>query len=82
MSEQRRDDQANQSTDHLTFLQDVALYGICERYGVAYDPRHYQHRPLDGLPEGYVSGWVGGQDIQREHPTIYIGCSSEGHISS
>lgn len=68
--------------NHLTFLQDVALSAICERYLVRYDPSHYVNRPIDGLPDGYVSGWVGGWDIQKTHPTIYVGCSPEGHISS
>ena len=27
-------------------------------------------------------GWVGGVEIQAEHPTIYVGCSPEGIISS
>jgi hypothetical protein len=68
--------------NHLTFLQDVALSAICERYSVAYQPEHYINRPMDGLPDGYVSGFVGGWEIQKEHPTIYIGVSPEGHISS
>lgn len=68
--------------EHLTSEQDASLRNICERYYVAYDPNHYQHRPIDALPEGYVSGWVGGQEIQKTHPTIYIGVSPEGHISS
>ena len=77
MSEQLPD-QANQ----LTLLQETALYAVCERYNVTYDPGHYQHRPLDGLPEGYVSGWVGGYDIQKTHPTIYVGCDPDGRLSS
>ncbi len=77
MSEQRPD-----NADHLTLMQDIALSGLCERYHVAYDPQHYQHHPIDGLPDGWVSGWVGGPDVQKEHPTIYIGCSPEGRISS
>ena len=68
--------------EHLTIEQDGALRGICERYRVAYNPEHYQHRSLDALPEGCVSGWVGGYEIQKEHPTIYVGASPEGRISS
>lgn len=68
--------------EHLTIEQDGALRGICERYYVAYDPSHYIYRPMDALPEGYVSGFVGGPDIQKEHPTIYIGVSPDGRISS
>ena len=65
---------------HLTFLQDVALAAICERYHVDYRPEHYQ--PTFDLPEGYVAGWVGGADIQKTQPTIYVGCSPEGQMSS
>jgi hypothetical protein len=68
--------------EHLTIEQDGALRGICERYSVSYDPAHYINRPMDALPEGYVSGWVGGSDIQEQHRTIYIGCAPDGRISS
>ena len=68
--------------EHLTAAQDEALRGICERYYVDYVPDHYQHRHLDYLPEGWVSGWVGGQEIQATHPTIYIGCAPDGRVSS
>ncbi len=64
MSEQRRDNQANQSSDHLTLMQDVALYAICERYGVGYDPSHYLYQPIDGLPEGY-GGIVSANGLSR-----------------
>jgi hypothetical protein len=74
MGEQRRE------TDQLTVLQETALSTLCERYHVAYRPEHYQ--PTFDLPEGYVAGWVGGADIQKMHPTIYVGCSPEGRISS
>lgn len=66
--------------EHLTIEQDGALRNICARYSVQYDPNHYQ--PTCDLPEGYVAGWVGDWQIQKEHPTIYIGCSPEGRISS
>lgn len=68
--------------EHLTIEQDGALRAVCARYYVTYDPGHYQHRPIDGLPEGYVSGWIGGYDIQKEHPTIYCGVSPDGRVSS
>jgi hypothetical protein len=64
----------------LTLLQEASLSAICERYHVEYHPLHY--RPSFDLPEGYVAGWVGGVEIQAEHPTIYVGCSPEGIISS
>ena len=66
--------------NRLTLLQEAALSAICERYYVAYHPIHY--RPSFDLPEGYVAGWVGGVEIQAAHPTIYVGCSPEGIISS
>ena len=70
--------------EHLTIEQDGALRGICERYSVGYDPNHYVNHPMDGLPEGYVSGWVGGPEHGwgTENPTIYIGCAPDGRISS
>jgi hypothetical protein len=75
MSEQRCE-----SEPQLTLLQEAVLSSLCERYHVAYAPRHYA--PSFDLPPGYVCGWVGGFDIQRDHPTIYVGCSPEGRISS
>jgi hypothetical protein len=64
----------------LTLLQEAALYAICERYSVAYQPEHY--RPTFDLPEGWVAGWVGGIEQQKVQPTIYVGCSPEGDIHS
>ena len=66
--------------EHLTIEQDGALRSICERYYVAYSPDHYHH--TFDLPDGFVAGWVGGYDIQKEHPTIFIGCAPDGRISS
>jgi hypothetical protein len=66
--------------NRLTLLQEASLSAICERYSVEYFPHHY--RPSFDLPEGYVAGWVGGSEIQAVHPTIYVGCSPEGIISS
>jgi hypothetical protein len=64
----------------LTLLQDVALSSLCERYAVAYDPRHYG--PAFDLPPDWVEGWVGGPEIQQTHPTIFVGCSPEGEVHS
>lgn len=66
--------------NRLTLLQQASLSAICERYHVAYNPDHY--RPTFDLPEGSVAGWVGGVAIQVAHPTISVGCSPEGIISS
>jgi hypothetical protein len=53
-----------------------ALFALCERYGVVYDPAHYWRD--SSLPAGYVSGWVGGPSERR----LFVGCSPEGAISS
>jgi len=63
-----------------TEAQARALFAICDRYRVGYDPAHYWRDP--SLPPGYVSGWVGGRDIQATRPTLYVGCDPDGRISS
>jgi len=68
----------------ITNAQEEALRRLCERYGVEYDPRHYELRPFD-LPEGYVCGWVGGPDHSgwpARKRTIYVGVSPQGEASS
>lgn len=63
----------------MTSKQVKALRSICERYEVEYDSKHFpESGRLMGLPEGYVSGWVGGVP----NCNIYIGCSPEGELSS
>ena len=69
-----------QQQPRLTEAQETALQDICSRYRVEYDPNHYH--PQFDLPQGYFAGWVGGLEIQKEHPTIYCGVSPEGSISS
>lgn len=64
----------------MTAEQEAALSALCERYCVPF--RKSDYRRQADLPAGYVAGWAGGQDDQREHPTIYVGCSPEGVISS
>ena len=64
----------------LPLPQEQALRALCDRYRVGYDPPHY--RPAFDLPKVYVACCCGGPDIQAEHPTIYVGCSPEGRISS
>jgi hypothetical protein len=64
----------------MTAQQEAALRAICERYNEEFRPDDY--RPQFDLPSGYVAGWVGGYEVQATHPTIYVGCSPEGQISS
>jgi hypothetical protein len=64
----------------MTEAQRKALTALCERYNVPFAEEHY--RPAFDLPAGYVAGWAGGSEIQAEHPTIYVGCSPDGRISS
>jgi hypothetical protein len=64
----------------LPLPQEQALRALCARYNVDYDAGHY--KPSFDLPAGYVAGWVGGHAIQATRPTIYVGCSPEGAISS
>lgn len=75
----------------ITNAQELALRRLCERYGVVYDPTHYELRPFD-LPAGYVCGWVGGPHHRNPRyatpvepagkPTIYVGVSAQGEVSS
>lgn len=73
-------EQAPTPENCLTEAQDAALRGICGRYNVGYDAEHY--KPTFDLPSDWVAGFVGGIEIQREHPTLYIGCDPDGRISS
>ncbi len=67
----------------LNEAQQTALQGICDRYGVGYNPTHYLVYPADAvMMPGWAEGWVGGADIQQEHRTIYVGCSPDGEINS
>lgn len=64
----------------LTEAQEKSLRAICDRYTVEYNEDHYHH--TFDLPEGYVAGFVGGAEIQAEHPTIYVGAAPDGRLSS
>jgi len=57
----------------MTSKQISALRSIVERYGGTYDSTDFPTSGgLQGLPDGYVSGWVkNGLGENR----IYIGCS-------
>lgn len=65
---------------HLNGKQEDALRALCDRYRVPFSARDF--RSAFDLPAGYVAGWVGGHAIQQSRPTIYVGCSPEGAISS
>lgn len=76
----RRDRRAS-----MTSAQIAALSNLCDRYKVEFDPMHYATQ-FD-LPSGYVGGWIGGPnhsslDPMIDKPTLYVGCSPEGDISS
>ena len=64
----------------MTIAQRDALRRKCADYSVPFQEDHYH--PTFDLPQGYVAGWVGGFDGQATKPTIYVGVSSEGEISS
>jgi hypothetical protein len=80
-------------TPKMNAHQELALRGLCDRYEVDFRHEHYFVYPEDSfmLP-GYACGWVGGQrhanpeyavpDEPLGKPTIYIGCSPLGEISS
>lgn len=59
----------------MTNKQKNAINDICKRFGVPFNTNHWhQAGMLDGLPVGYVCGWVGDK--------IYVGVSPDGRISS
>jgi len=64
------------TTFKLTRAQYAAIEDISNRYGVPYEPAAFS--PGFDLPDGWVSGWVGGSQC----PTIYVGVSPEGDIHS
>lgn len=64
----------------MTPEQRAALMALCHRYHVEFCESDYSTR-FD-LPDGYVAGWAGGWAIQGVQPTIYVGCSPDGRISS
>jgi hypothetical protein len=52
-------------------LQRAALQSLCDLYHVEFNESDFRY--AFGLPEGYVAGQVG---------PIYVGCVSDGQISS
>lgn len=67
----------------MTDQQRTALRALCERYRVPFNESDYLVNAPDAwtLP-GYAEGWIGGYASQSSHPTIYVGCSPDGGISS
>lgn len=63
----------------MTPDQKNALMQLCNRYGVTFVESDYG--PTFDLPDGYVAGWVGGL-MHEGLPTIYVGVSPEGDVSS
>lgn len=72
----------------MTEAQRKALTRLCERYGVPF--READYWPTFDLPSGYVAGWIGGPDgrpgdaanTRENGPTLYVGVSAEGQVSS
>lgn len=66
----------------LNMPQQAALADLCGRYGVSYEASDYGEQ-FD-LPAGYRAGWVGGLQhrVGTENPTIYVGVSDAGEVSS
>jgi hypothetical protein len=68
----------------MNLKQEKALRNLCRRYRVPFNPGDYH--PQFDLPEGYVAGWIGGMNHSVTYgtgkPTLYVGCSPEGEISS
>ena len=66
-------------------IQEQRLRAKCEAYKVPFRKEDYQ--PQFDLPAGYVAGWIGGWQehgfVNGEYvPTIYVGVSPEGDMSS
>jgi len=64
----------------LTEAQKHSLENLCERYNVPF--RKDDYTPAFDLPEGYVSGWIGGLYGLENKYTIFVGCDPDGRISS
>lgn len=62
----------------LTRAQETRLRKLCQGYGVEFDAAHY--RPSFELPDGYVSGWIGGPNAAGR--TLYVGVDRDGNASS
>lgn len=62
----------------LTPKQRERLAALCAGYKVPF--REDDYLPAFDLPAGWVAGWVGGRDCQKQ--TIYVGVSPEGRAHS
>lgn len=58
--------------------QRAALSDLAHRYGGELKEEQFIDEPFD-LPPGYVAGWIYNN---RGVPRLYVGCDSEGNISS
>lgn len=57
----------------MTSKQTEALRNLCEKYLTEFDSTNFLDASRsEGLPEGYVCGWIRDE--------IYVGCSPEGEI--
>jgi hypothetical protein len=64
----------------MNALQEAALRSLVERYNGTFDEKDFSPASsLDGLPSGYVAGWV--KNGEGKH-SIFVGCSPKGEISS
>lgn len=67
----------------LTGPQRDRLRDLCARYGVAF--RESDYVAAFDLPQGWVSGWVGGADHGETGPgkqTLFVGVSPDGDAHS
>lgn len=61
----------------MTQEQEEAIRQLQRNWKMQQPPDFQQAARLDGLPDGYIVGWVG-----KEGMMIYCGISPEGRISS
>lgn len=71
----------------MTPEQTAKFKNLCDRYEVPFDPADY--RPAFDLPDGWLSGWVGGLGHgfteggnRQPATTIFVGVSPEGDAHS
>jgi len=62
----------------LTHAQKLKIIELSKRWNVP--PAFTHYFPGWDLPEGWVQGWVGGEDCA--HRTIFVGIDPEGYSCS